>query len=145
MNNYIRVLLGFVLFAAGSLVARAQATGTTTCSNGINTAGTTCAQTSIGHSGAVRCTCSAACLSPCAKYSQVYATSAFQWGTYVPPNKECLTEINGRATGGSTGGGVYAQTEIISGWYIANLSVSRMEWDCKLGLVSNQPPITGYC
>jgi hypothetical protein len=56
-----------------------------------------------------------------------------------------LDEIMGRATGGSTGSGVFAQTEIMRGLYIANLSVSRAEADCWRGMVSNQPPITGFC
>src|ERR1041385_198678 len=60
----------------------------------------TCFQQSTGTSGAVRCTCSADCLSNSCITPSVASTRAVQWG--MAPLRPCLINVTGTATGGTT-------------------------------------------
>jgi hypothetical protein len=100
-------------------------------------------------SGAVRCICTATCLSPYSITNTVAATSAVQWGQ--KPGKVCASPLTGAATGGGAVGnhasivsGVFAETTL-QGALIANTMESLQHVDCFASTMANDPPIIGVC
>ena len=98
----------------------------------------TCLQQSTGTSGAVRCTCSADCLSSSCITPSVASTRAVQWG------------VTGTATGGttvttnpSTQTAVFTSTTI-TGLVVGNTS-SKQIVDCFNGTVEDDPLIGAIC
>lgn len=108
----------------------------------------TCFQQSTGTSGAVRCTCSADCLSNQCITSSVAATRAVQWGQ--PPLLPCIFSVTGTATGGttatnnpSTQTAVFAQTTV-TGLVMGN-TTSKQVVDCFAGTIQDDPLIGALC
>ncbi len=112
----------------------------------------TCNQSSLNkYSGAVRCTCSAACLAPSCTYPDVASTRGVSWGNYVAGGAACLFELSGTATGGtqstanpSTATAVYTQVTL-SGLYLAVARTSKQVVDCFEDTIQNDNLILGFC
>ena len=147
MKSVRYVLLVMLLVAAPS-VTRAQYSVLGYINCGRNTA--TCFQQSSNSSGALRCTCSALCLTSSCVTADVIASRSVQWGTYVSPNNPCLLPGTVTAQGGtmpgksSTISSVYAKTTV-TGLWIVNSSQSTMQMDCFDGLLKNDPVLVGIC
>lgn len=108
----------------------------------------TCLQQTTGPSGAVRCTCTANCLSNSCITSSVSSTRALQWG--MPPLSPCIFSATGTARGGttvtnnpSTQTAVFTSTTI-TGLVMGNTS-SKQVVDCFLGTVEDDPLIGALC
>lgn len=108
----------------------------------------TCLQQSTGTSGAVRCTCTADCLSNSCITPSVASTRAVQWG--MAPLRPCLINVTGTATGGttvttnpSTQTAVFTSTTI-TGLVLGNTS-SKQIVDCFNGTVEDDPLIGAIC
>jgi hypothetical protein len=108
----------------------------------------TCLQQSSGTSGAVRCTCTASCLSTSCITTSVASTRAVQWG--MAPLRPCLIPVTGTARGGttvtsnpSTQTAVFTSTTI-TGLVMGNTS-SKQIVDCFLGTVEDDPLIGALC
>lgn len=105
-------------------------------------------KTALG--GAVRCTCSATCLSPQAITASVAATRGVQWGSYIGP--PCNSPLLGYAEGGtttnnnpSTATAVYAFVQLEGNYVGGPYSLSQQTVDCFDGTVDDDPPINGLC
>lgn len=112
----------------------------------------TCTQLSSGVSGAVRCTCTAQCLSPSSITTGVAATRQLQWGTYVPGSGACSVTVTGNAYGrteappnSGTVSAVNAQVTVSGQGIVVNSTSSVQTVDCFQGTVENDANISGAC
>ena len=108
----------------------------------------TCFQQSTGHSGAVRCTCSASCLASSCITSSVASSRAVQWG--MPPVLPCVSTPTGTATGGTTAtNNASTQTAVFTSTTIVGLVVgttsSKQVVDCFAGTIQDDPLIGAIC
>jgi hypothetical protein len=150
--NYLAIALIFLGFTA--LHSHAQTQCKNSVLGNINCGGgqATCFQAKIGTGGAVRCTCTATCLSPSSILPSVSATRAVSWGDYIPGGKACATALYGKAQGGTesntnstTATAVFAFTSLEGQFINGPYASSIQSMDCFLGLVDNTPPIVGLC
>lgn len=108
----------------------------------------TCFQQTTGTSGAVRCTCSANCLSQSCITPSVSSTRAVQWG--MPPLRPCIINATGTAQGGTTvTNNPSTQTAVFTSTTITGLVIgvtsSKQVVDCFLGTVEDDPLIGALC
>lgn len=134
-----------LLVELSAVNSRAQSVlGNINCGNGI----ATCLQQSTGTTGAVRCSCSATCLSSACITSSVASTRAVQWG--VAPTMPCIFAITGTARGGTTAtSNPSTQTAVftsvtVTGAVIGTTS-SKQVVDCFNGTIQDDPLIAAIC
>ena len=146
VQRFIRIAIYLTLlgWAGNHCQAQNSVLGNINC--GGNQA--TCFQQSSGSSGAVRCTCSADCLSNSCTTSSVASTRAVQWG--LPPLQPCLFSVTGTATGGTTAtSSPSTQTSVFTSTTITGVvigtSSSKQVVDCFAGTIQDDPLIGGIC
>jgi hypothetical protein len=145
----INFRLCLVLAGLTTVHIYAQDQCATSVLGGINCGGAqaTCFQQVTATSGAVRCTCTANCLSPQSSTMTVAATRSLEWGFNNGP---CHSQLTGTATGGttptttSTSTAVFARVTV-SGIQLSTSNSSRQVVDCFNGTVQNEPTIFGLC
>ena len=147
IKHHVASLIICVLIAFTVMKSHAQSSsvlGNIDCGGG----NVTCLQQKTGTSGAVRCTCTATCLSSLCIIPSVASTRAVQWG--IAPLRPCIASVTGTATGGptvtnnpSTQTAVFTST-IITGLVIGNTS-SKQVVDCFRGTIEDDPLIGAIC
>jgi hypothetical protein len=146
MRSFIKLMLLGCFLSSISAICSAQTSvlGNIDCGGGQ----ATCFQQKSGVSGAVRCTCSATCLSSACVTKTVASTRAFQWG--MPPVQPCIFSVTGTATGGTTAtSNPSTQTAVfttnsITGLVIGTTS-SKQVVDCFAGTIQDDPLIGAIC
>jgi hypothetical protein len=145
-HNFVYLTIG-ILIAFTVMKGHAQSNsvlGNIDCGGG----NVTCLQQKTGTTGAVRCTCTATCLSDLCITPSVGSTRAFQWG--MPPLRPCIFSVTGTATGGptvtsnpSTQTAVFTNTTV-TGLVLGNTS-SKQIVDCFQGTLEDDPLIGAIC
>lgn len=149
------IVSAFVIALAAAEVATAQGQcsaysvlGNIDCGGGQ----ATCTQSSTAQSGAVRCTCTAQCLSAQSITKTVGATRQVAWGTYKSGSGACAFPVTGEAYGRSEqppNSGTYSAVNAevtVSGQGIAvNRTSSVQTVDCFQGTIENDANISGVC
>ena len=154
MKGLGQLTIGLAFLGITGLNSQAQTQCKTSVLGNINCGGgqATCFQSKIGTGGAVRCTCSATCLSPSSITPSVSATRAVQWGNYIPGGQACATNLYGKAQGGTesntnstTATAVFAFTSLQGQFINGPYASSTQSMDCFQGLVADDDVIVGLC
>lgn len=150
MNRLTKLFVG-IAFAGAGLMSGQDQCGKYSTLGQIDCGGgqATCNNSDSGVVGAVRCTCTATCLSAQSVSLSVSATRGVVWGV----GSACLFSLSGNATGGTTNGpgsvwttSVFA-TVTLTGIYLSNPfnRSSTQQSDCFQGSVQNDPVIAAVC